>query len=272
MNFGMRGHDIVADNIDDLIKGCNALGVKSLQLALKMSVAGFKPGMFSPSYAKQMWRAFEKNDIDISILSCYINPSNTNTEVLKKDMDFFVEILKYAKFMNAGMVALETGYVGEKCDPEKNHTEEAYQYLLSNMRKLCDAAEKLGVMIGIEGVHLFVINSAQRMRRLLDDLNSPNICVVLDPCNLINMQNYENRDEIVREAFELLGNEIAVIHLKDFVIEDGAMKGVLPGKGIMNTKELLTLATETKPNIPIMLEGVKEKDFAEVKATLEALF
>lgn len=271
MIFGVRGHDIVADSVEELVEKCVKTNVKTLQLALKKSVPNLCEGMFTPTYAKKLGEMFSKNGIDISVLGCYINPSNTNTEALKKDLDFFVENLKYAKFMNVGMVGLETGFVGDDIYPEKNHTEEAYQYLLKNMRYLCDAAEKLGVMIGIEGVHLFVINSVERMRRLLDDLNSPNICVIFDPLNLITNDNYKEQDKIIDDAFTLLRNELSVVHLKDFKVEDGKVKYVLPGEGIMNIKKIFEYATKYKPELPIMLEGVVEADYPVVMERLQKI-
>ena len=115
--------------------------------------------------------------------------------------------------MNAGVVGLETGFVGDTCTPENNQTEEAYQYLLSNMKDLKDAAEKLGVMIAVEAVSCFVISSPERMLRLVNDLNSPNIVVIFDLLNLLTIDNYKNQEEIIDKAFVLLGDKIAVIHL-----------------------------------------------------------
>lgn len=271
MKFGIRGHDINTDSLEVLLQRCEELNIKSVQLVLKKSVKGFKEGMFSPSYAAEIGRQFKEKGIEISILGCYINPSNTNVEQLQKDMKFFVECLKYAKFMNAGMVALETGFVGDSCDPERNDTEQAYQYLFKNMKYLCDAAEKLGVMIGIEGVHVYVINSIKKMRRLVDDLNSPNVCVVFDPYNLINLKNYKNPRALIDEAFEVLGDEMAAIHLKDFVFENGDLRYTSPGTGDIDAKYIMTKANEFKPNLPIILENVKEGDFAMVAQNLEKI-
>lgn len=271
MKFGVRGHDIEADTIESLIERCEELNIKSVQLALKKTVKGFKEGMFSPSYAAEMGRKFKEKGIEVSILGCYINPSNTHPEELKKELDFFVECLKYAKFMDAGMVALETGFVGESCEIEPNSTEHAYEYLLKNMRYLCDAAEKLGVMIGIEAVYLYVINSMQKMKRLVDDLNSPNVCVVFDPLNLVTLENHKNTKEIVEEAFELLGDKIAAVHLKDFTLEGEKFDYALPGTGNLDVKHLLSIVKETKPHLPVILEQIPEKEYKNVVENLEKL-
>lgn len=70
--------------------------------------------------------------------------------------------------------------------------------------------------MGIEGVHFHVINTPTKMKRLVDDLNSPNVRVIFDPVNYINTANYKNQDEIINTHFDLLGEKTKLLHLKDF--------------------------------------------------------
>ena len=268
LNFGMRGHDLVAENIEELAKKLSDYGLKSVQLVLKKSIKGFSAGMFSPAYAKQISDVFSKNNVDIAVLGCYINPSCTDEVKLKADTDYFIENLKYAKYMNAGVVGLETGFVGDTCDPKQNHTEEAYQHLLKTMKYLCDNAEKLGVTIAVEGVSAFVIDSPEKMFRLVNDLNSPNIAVIFDLLNLLTPENHQNQEQIIDTAFELLGDKIAVIHLKDFRICNNQLRQCKMGDGLLKISKMLSLVKDKKPNIPIILEDAEEDN---ILITLEAL-
>ncbi len=272
LNIGLRGHDVEAEDLPELSQKLKEYGIGNVQLVLKKSCKGFKEGTFSPSYAKKIGEIFSENGIEISVLGCYINPSNTNKQVLEQDMAYFVESLKYAKFMNAGVVGLETGFVGEECIPENNQTEEAYRYLLSNMKVLRDAAEKLGVMIAVEAVSCFVINSPERMLRLVNDLNSPNIVVIFDLLNLLTTENYMQQDEIIDSAFELLGDKIAVIHLKDFKIDDNQLKQCPIGEGMLNISKILSIIKAYKPNIPVILEEIKEYDLIVSSNKLNNLY
>ena len=269
LNIGLRGHDVEAEDLSELSQKLKEYGISNVQLVLKKSCKGFKEGMFSPSFAKKIGETFTKNNIEISVLGCYINPSNTNKEILEKDMAYFVESLKYAKFMNAGVVGLETGFVGDTCIPENNQTEEAYQYLLSNMKVLRDAAEKLGVMIAVEAVSCFVINSPERMYRLVSDLASPNISVIFDPLNLITISNYKDQDNIIRKMFELLSDKIAVIHLKDFKVVGDNIHQCPIGEGMLNIPLILSLVSEKKPQIPIILEETKGQNSIKAKNYLK---
>ena len=268
LNIGLRGHDVEAEDLSELSQKLKEYGISNVQLVLKKSCKGFKEGMFSPSFAKKIGEIFSENGIEISVLGCYINPSNTNKEILEKDMEYFVESLKYAKFLNAGVVGLETGFVGEECITENNQTEEAYQYLLSNMKVLKDAAEKLGVMIAVEAVSCFVINSPERMLRLLNDLDSPNILVIFDLLNLLTIENYKNQEKIIDTVFELLGDKISVIHLKDFIVENNQLRQCPIGEGLLNREKILSIIKTHKPNIPIILEEIKEEKIESAKEIL----
>lgn len=271
MFVGTRGHDFDANSIEELAKKCKEFDIHHIQLALKKSVADFEEGRFTPEYARSIGDELRKNDIRVSVLGCYINPSETDEEQLKKNLDFFVENLHYAKYIGADMVGLETGFVGKTIDIEKNRTEEAYQYLLKNMKYLCQEAEKLDVMIGIEGVHCFVIHSPQMMRRLIDDLNSKNVCVIFDPVNYIDLTNFKKQNEIFDKHFELLGDITAVMHLKDYKWDGDTLSYEYPNKGLLNTAELVKKMNSYKPDIPVILEEVKEDMLREVKQDIEKL-
>ena len=265
MFIGMRGHDFETSNIADLADRCNKYDVKRIQLALKKSVSDFEEGKFTPGYAEEIGSVLSKKGIEVSVLGCYINPSSTNRDALEKELAFFEENLHYAKYMPAKTVGLETGFVGHELNAEKNHTEEAYLYLLENMKRLTRYAEKLGVNIAVEGVHLFVINSPKRMKRLLDDLNSPNLRVIFDPVNYINDENYMKQDEIIEEFFELLGDRCEVLHLKDFTLRDDKVSYAYPCTGMLNTRLIFKKLKQIKPDIPVMLEEVKEDMLEEVR-------
>ena len=265
LNYGMRGHDFEADTIEKLIEKCQRYSIKYIQLVLKKSVSEFKEGMFSEEYATSIGNLFRKNEIKIPVLGCYINPSETDPEQLQRNIDYFIENLYYAKYIGAETVGLETGFVGKEIDVNKNDTEDAYQYLLKNMRILCKKAEELGVNIAIEGVHCFVINTPRKMRRLLDDLNSDNIKVIFDPVNYLNKDNYIVQTRIFDEFVELLIDKTVVIHLKDFIIEDNEVRYEYPSKGLLDLKSILEVIRNKKSKIPIILEEVKENKIDKVR-------
>ena len=273
MNFSMRGHDFEASSVKEVSEKCGKYGVYGVQLVMPKTIPDFKVGSFTPAYAQRIKAELDENNVKVPVLGCYINPYCTNEDERKAQIARYKEQLKYARFIDAHMVGTETGFVGDSCIAEDNHTEEAYQHFLTSLREMVDCAEKLGVNVGIEGVKIFVIDTPQKMRRMLDDINSPNVLCIFDPVNFIGPDNYMDQEKIIDDAFALYGEEMCAIHLKDFVVdENGAVRRVLPTEGILNIKKILTYVKNNKPDMPIVLEEVKEGDLEKVMKNVQSLY
>ena len=154
------------------------------------------------------------------------------------------------------MVGTETGAVNEAYKfEERNHSEEALQIFVKNLRPVVEYAEKMGVIFAIEPVFKHIVCSPQRARRVLDEINSPNLQIIFDPVNLLDISNYQNREQIFREAVEILGKDIAVVHIKDFVVKDGELVSVAAGTGEMDYSEIIRFIKKEKPYIHATLEN-----------------
>ena len=272
LNFCMRGHDFDVKSIEEVANKCAQYGLYGTQLAMNITVPDYKVGQFTPAYADRIKDIFAKKGVKLAIQSCYINPSCTDVDALESQLLRFEEQLKYARFTGAFAVATETNWVGDKCDAEANNTEHAYQYCVKNLKRLVNTAEKLGVMIAVEGVRVFVINSPKRMKRMLDDLNSPNVVCIFDPINFICKENYKNQDEMIDEAFELYGDRMCAIHLKDFIDDENGFRMALPTEGMLNIKKILTWVKHNKPDMPIVLEETKELNVEKVMSNIQKLY
>ena len=71
------------------------------------------------------------------------------------------------------------------------------------------------------------------------------------------MENVDHREEVIAEAIELLGKDIAMIHFKDFLPEDadGQLKATGAGKGGMDYTQVMRFAKREKPFIFGTLEN-----------------
>ena len=57
------------------------------------------------------------------------------------------------------------------------------------------------------------------MRRMIDDVQSEKLNVILDISNMMTDENIYEQKKWINESFDLLGDRIKVVHLKDFKIE-----------------------------------------------------
>jgi len=255
---GMRAHDVGKVPFAELIKRLKDLDVRNIQFAPTKGVSDvdFSYGNFSPGLASFMGKEFKKNDIHVSVFGSYLDPTHPDEEKRKQQICGYIENLKYAKFVGADMAGTETG--GLK---RYETAEDAYQVLLNSFRQIVGAAEKLGVLMGAEGVSSHALNSVKTMRRLLDDIDSPNLCVIFDPINLINDEWLDRPNDVVDDMFKLCGNELGAIHLKDFRVVDGKKEVVPIGQGVFDFERFFSWLKKRKPGINMMIEGSTYETF-----------
>lgn len=259
MNYGMRCHDICGSGtIDQVLDTVAANRINQIQLAMGKSFTGydFSYGHYSPGFAHMIADKLNERNIHVSVLGCYINPTNPNEEKRQAEVKKFIEHLKYAKIIGADMVGTETGRASEdfRVVPE-TYTEENYQLFLKSMYEIVDAAERIGMIVGVEAVHDHTLYSPAMMRRFLDDIDSPVVEAILDPVNLISAANYQQQDSVIDEAWSLYGDRVTMLHIKDFRISDGEPQFEHISDGLFHYQPILKHLKKDKPFITMLLEN-----------------
>jgi len=259
MLFGVRAHDFGKLHVEELAQKISEKGFSHIQLALVKAIKGLDNdfGRLNPGWAGYVRDSFNKHNIRIAVLGCYINPIHPDIDERKKELSRFKEHIRFARDFGCSVVATETGSLNADFSFNPgNHGERAFETLLASVSELINEAEKFGVFVGIEGVESYVISSPYRMKRLIDAIGSNNLQVVFDPVNFLTVDNYENQDSLISEAFELFGDRIVAFHAKDFIIEAGRVKPVQVGKGILNYELILKNLKERKPYGSFLFEGI----------------
>lgn len=271
LRLGVRGHDMPKAPFDELVKSIADAGFCCTQLALGKAIRDFSVSNEAMTFgmADYMKKVFEQNQVSVSVLGCYKNLANPEEQQLIKIKEAYMHHIRFARFLECGMVGTETGAVNTeyKYTPE-NHTDAALHIFIENLKPMVEYAEKMGVCIGIEPVYKHIMCNVERTRTVLDAVNSPNLRVILDPINLLNAENRNQQEKIVEEAFDVLGDEIDAIHIKDYVVKDGSIvyEKVTVGEGDFNIPHLLGILKSKKPFINVLLEASTPEN---VKASCE---
>ena len=133
------------------------------------------------------------------------------------------------------------------------------------MNAALEIAEKHDVLLGVEPEVANVINSASKARRLLDEVKSPRLKIVMDGANLLHGSELRRVREIWQQAFELIGSDIVIAHAKD-LSADGSF--VAAGKGALDYDLYIRLLRSFSFTGPLILHGLSE---AEVDASTQML-
>ena len=275
MQLGIRLHDIEKAPFERRLQIAREQGFKCGHLAFSKVISEYPTGnsALTPGFAIYLKNLFAKYEQDIAVLGCYLNLADPNEEKMKKTYARYLYNIRFAALLGAGVVGSETGAVNEeyKFEPA-NHSDEALKLFIKRLRPVVDYAEKSGVIFAIEPVFKHIVCNPKRARIVLDEIASPNLQIIFDPVNLLDISNYERRDEIFEEAMDILGDDIAVLHLKDFVVEDGGLKSVAAGTGEMQYDKILKFVKDKKPFMHASLENTVPENAVKTREFIQKIY
>jgi L-ribulose-5-phosphate 3-epimerase len=275
MRLGIRAHDTKYAPLDELIPNIHSMGFKCMHIALTKSIKEFTPDIctMTPGLAMHMRELCIENKVDVAVLGCYLNLCNPNPEQHKKIVEKYKANIRFASILGCGVVGTETGAVNEEYKYEPaNHTEEALNLFIENLKPIVKYAEQFGVIIAIEPVWKHIVCTIERARKVLDAIDSPNLQIIFDPVNVLYPGNIDRQDEIIEQAFDLLRDEIAVVHCKDFVVEGDDLKSIAAGTGGLNYPLLLKKIKQYKPYVHCTLENTVPENAIATRDFMEKLY
>ena len=275
MRIGIRAHDMEYAPLEQLIPNVHNQGFHCMHIALSKSIKEFKPEIetMTPGLAMYMKELCIENKVDVAVLGCYLNLGNPDPQQLAKIVEKYKAHIRFASVLGCAVVGTETGAVNTeyKFEPA-NHSEEALEIFIKNLRPVVDYAEKFGVILAIEPVYKHIVYTIERARKVLDAINSPNLQIIFDAVNVLSVDNIKDQDEIIQKAFDLLGNDIAIIHAKDFVVENNDIVSVAAGTGGLNYPLLLKLVKQHKPYVHVTLEDTNPSNAIAAREFMEKTY
>ncbi len=151
-----------------------------------------------------------------------------------------------------------------------NDSPEAWRDLLHSLEAALESAQRHDVVLGIEPEVSNVVDSAAKARRLLDELRSPHLKIVMDGANLFHSGDLAHMDDILDGAFALLGGDIVLAHAKD-LRADGAAGNVPAGEGLLDYGRYLSLLRACHYDGPLILHSLREEQVPQAVQFLSTL-
>lgn len=273
LHLGVRAHDFGVLPLEELLYRLKHYGFTHVQLAVRKSFPDSvaSAAVLSPGSASYFGNAFRQAGIHITVLGCYVNIIAPDPVQRAEALDSFATHLRLARDFGASLVGTETGSVGAGYTKD-NFTVEAYQTVVRSVRTMVEEAERFGATVGIEAGQNHPLHSAPLAHKLLEDVSSNNLQIILDCANLMSPDNHGRQAEVVAEALKLLGNRIAVVHLKDYKLDHGKIVIVPPGMGELDFRPILRYMKYERPHIHGILESTPESCMADSIAYLKQLY
>ena len=212
----------------------------------------------------------EKRDMVIAAVPQNINMVDADPEKRRQGIDRLSMVIRAAKSVGTSVVATCTG----SRHPESmwrhhpdNASPETWRLLRSTLEQVLPEAEAADVTVAFEPEINNVASDASRSRRIIDEMASPNLKVVLDAANIFGEDDLPRMTEVLDEAFDLLGDHVAIAHGKD--LDRGGDAGHLAaGTGKLDYAHYVRLLCGLSFDVPIILHGLSE---AQVPASAAML-
>ena len=281
MQIGIRLHDVNAGQAPELqtmearAEKAHEEGFSCVHLAFSKVIKGvtFDNCALNEGLAMYAKRVFTQHGLDVAVLGCYLNLAHPDPDKLRDIQSRYYGHLRVAALMGAGVVGTETGAPNADYKLDANtHTDEALETLIRGLAPVVECAEHWGVSVAIEPVWKHIVYDADRAVQVLRAIASPNLRIILDPVNLLYAGNADDRERVIGEAIDKLGEHVAVVHLKDFVREGDELRAVAAGTGEMDYSQVLRFMKARKPYIQATLENTTNGNAVQSRELLQRLY
>lgn len=244
------------------------------------------PKPLTPEWAQEVKKTFDSNGIRVAILGCYINPVHPDLEKRESELKLFENGLEMAHHLGNPIVATETGsHDARNIRCEETWTDKNFSIFLNIIERLLTKAVNNNVTMAIEAVaDKNTIDTPQRMLKVMQTFESPNLKVLFDAVNIMPINGVDNYETYYDEAVSMLAPYICAMHLKDFIWVDhldsypfatgSVKKGTIPiGEGLMPWKTLFGIYKKYHvDNVPMTLENFNPKTLKQSLEFIETMY
>jgi sugar phosphate isomerase/epimerase len=238
-------------------------GFRAVQLNLSCLGWNTLPDHLDERRCSEVASCFRAQGLEIAAVSGTFNmvhPSGSAEANLRR-----LETLASAcRWLDTRMITLCTG----TRDPDdlwrwhpENVRRSTWRELVAVMKRVAAIADRSEVTMAFEPEIGNVVNSAVKARLLLDEVASPWIKVVIDPANLLRPEELSRTAEILEEAFEWLGSDVALAHAKELT-HDGRFGELAPGEGAVDWDGYLGGLARIGYAGPLIMHGLPESRVA----------
>jgi sugar phosphate isomerase/epimerase len=184
-------------------------------------------------------------------------------------------LCRWGRLLDAATVHVRPGSLnprGHWRPHSGNHTPETFDRLIASLRQVSAVAETEGVVLAIEGHVLSPLDSAQRIRELLDAVASPVLKFNTDPVNFVGaVRDAHDPRRVMDELFDTLGPATVAGHIKDCRLGDGLVvhiEEVVPGDGTLDLGLFLRRFQECCPGGYLLIEHLPDEKIPRARAAV----
>ena len=209
--------------------------------------------------------------VGLVALSGTYNMAHPDQAVRDDGMRRLAVIIETAAKLSTPLVTLCTGTRNAE-DQWAHHPDNAdpsaWADMAREMEKALQLAERHGVDLGIEPEQANIVTSADDAMRLIAEMGSKRLRIVLDPANLFERADTKEARAIVAAAVERTAGHVSLAHAKDR-FADGRF--ATAGQGVVDFADLISRLKAAGFDGPLVTHGLSAEEAPGVARFLKGL-
>lgn len=271
MHLGIFAKIFPGTDAETVLRAVRAAGYDCTQFNMACFGLPPMPDAIPDEVLERIRAAATGEKVTIVALSATYNMIHPDPAVRQAGQRRLGVMIEAAKVLEVPLVTLCTG-TRDPDDQWRHHPgnaePEAWAEMRHEIEQALGPAEAAGIDLGIEPEQANVVTSAADACRLMRELRSDRLKVVLDPANLFECSTTEEARRVVAEAVTLCGDRIAMAHAKDRHA-DGRF--ATAGQGIVDFPDFLTRLRGVGFAGPLVTHGLSAAEAPGVASYLRSL-
>ncbi len=272
MRLGIFAKTFVRPTVEAVLDAVRLHGLDCVQFNMVCAGLPSMPERIDSALCDRIRAAADKRGITLAAVSGTFNMIHPDPAKRRAGLERLRVLAGACDRLGAPVVTLCTG-TRDPDDMWRRHPDNdsaaAWRDLLESLRAAVKIAEAVGVTVAFEPEVANVVDTARKARRLLDEIGSPRLKVVMDGANLFCAGDLARMGDVLNEAFALLGPDVVLAHAKDLT-HDGEAGHAAAGTGRLDYDRYLSLLHGAGYDGPLILHGLGEAEVGASVAFLRA--
>jgi sugar phosphate isomerase/epimerase len=260
IQIGIFAKTFVRSNLDETLDAVKAHGLDCVQFNLSCAGVPALPDRIDPTLIDYIGAAITDRSITMAAVSGTFNMIDPDVNKRREGLRRLRVLASASKSIGTSVITLCTG-TRDPTDMWRRHPDndspKAWTDLLYSMQEALQIAEDNEVTLAFEPEVANVVDSAAKGRRLIDEMRSSRLKVVIDGANLFHEGRLAKMRDVLDQAFALLGNQIIIAHAKD-LSHDGEAGHEAAGTGLLDYDYYLSLLSAVGFDGPLILHSLSE--------------
>jgi sugar phosphate isomerase/epimerase len=261
--LGIFAKTFLRPTVEAALDEVAALQLRFVQFNFSCAGLSTLPETIESSLLERIQASTRRLGIKITAVSGTFNLIDSDRERRDAHLRRLGVLATACKALGTTMITLSTGTRDHddmwRAHPD-NSSPAAWEEMLESLALALWITEPSAVTLVVEPEPGNVMSDARKARNLLDEIRSPRLRILFDAANILAGKPDLLQREVLADAFELVGSDIALAHGKEFVRESVER---IPGHGELDWDLYLELLLRSGYTGPLVLHGFGEANAPE---------